>query len=252
MSAFPYVLTGPIGSRSTLGMVVLQTDETIEHDFRRIFVDPDLALYISRIPSGDTLNPDSIADMEIALPHAASLLPPAATFDVVGYACTSGTTLIGADRVAELVQSTVETRNVANPLTAALSAMKALNVGSVGLVTPYIDVVAQQIRTAFEGAGFNVPSTVSFGEEVEARVARIDPMSIAEAATEVARGPGVEAVFLSCTNLRTLDIIDDLEQKLGMPVVSSNQAMAWHMAQLADIPTPKNGPGRLFQTSIKG
>jgi len=246
MTAFPYTLAGPIGSRATLGLIVLQVDETIEQDFRRLFNAEDIALYISRIPSGDDLNPDTIAAMETTLPQAAGLLPPAAAFDAVGYACTSGTTLIGAARVADLVKSTTNTRAVADPLTAALSAMSALKVGSIGIVSPYIDSVARPIRTAFENAGFTVPATVSFGEQVEARVARIDPASIHAAALSVGRQPGVEAVFLSCTNLRTLDIIDDLEQKLGLPVVSSNQALAWQMSRLAALPAPTNAPGRLF------
>lgn len=247
MTAFPYTLTGPIGTRATLGLIVLQVDETIEQDFRRLFRGDDLALYISRIPSGDDLTPDTIAAMEAALPAAAGLLPPAAAFDVVGYACTSGTTLIGVDRVTELVKSATNTNAVADPLTAALAAMTALNVNTIGIVSPYIDAVAQPIRRAFEHAGFGVPATVSFGEEVESRVARIDPASIRAAALSVGRQKGVEAVFLSCTNLRTLDVIDDLEQTLGLPVVSSNQALAWQMAGLAGISAPSAAPGRLFR-----
>lgn len=250
MTAFPYTLAGPIGAKATLGLIVLQVDETIEQDFRRLFRDDGVALYVSRIPSGDDLTPDTIATMEATLPAAAALLPPAARFDVVGYACTSGTTLIGADRVADLVRSAATTKAVADPLTAAISALRALSATSVGIVSPYIDSVAQPIRSAFERAGFRVPATASFGETVEARVARIDPASIHAAAVSVGRQPEVDAVFLSCTNLRTLDIIDDLEQTLGKPVVSSNQALAWQMAGSADIQMPNTAPGRLFRHAL--
>ncbi len=246
MTRFPYRLTDPIGTKATLGLIVLQVDETIEQDFRRLFVDPEIALYVSRIPSGAELTPDTIALMETDLPRAASLLPPAAAFDAVGYACTSGTTLIGAARVAELVKGAASTRAVADPLTAAQTAMRSLGVANIGIVSPYIDAVAGPIRAAFEKAGFKVPTTLSFGEEVEARVARIDPGSIREAALAVGRTPCVDAVFLSCTNLRTLDIIDGLEDVLGMPVVSSNQALAWHMARLTKAPVASDAPGRLF------
>ena len=95
MTHAPYTLTGPIGTKATLGLIVLQVDETIEQDFRRLFRDPAIALYVSRIPSGADLTPETIATMKTTLPDAAALLPPAASFDVVGYACTSGTTLIG-------------------------------------------------------------------------------------------------------------------------------------------------------------
>jgi maleate isomerase len=246
MSSHSYRLTGPIGA-TTLGLIVLQVDETIEQDFRRLFPSRDVALYVSRIPSGAELTPDTIATMETHLPQAAALLPPAAAFDAVGYACTSGTTLIGAERVAELVSGAVATRAVANPLTAAIAAMTALGVRAPAIVSPYIESVAGPIRQAFGMAGFTVPATLSFGEEVEARVARIDPASIRDAAVEVGRRAGVDAVFLSCTNLRTLDIIDDLEQALGLPVLSSNQVLAWHMARLSGAPVAGDAPGRLFR-----
>lgn len=246
MSPFPYRLVGPIGSAATLGLVVLQADETIEQDFRRLFPQPDIALYVSRIPSGAEITPDTIAEMEVELPRAASLFPRPAAFDVTAYACTSGTTLIGAERVAALVGANVRTRAVTNPLTAAFAAFEALGAGAIGIVSPYVASVADAMGAAFEAQGFTVPATLSFGEQVEARVARIDPASIREAALRVGAEPGVEAVFLSCTNLRTLDVIDGLEQSLGRPVVSSNQALAWHMARLADAAASPGAPGRLF------
>ena len=244
---FSYDLTGPIGTAATLGLIVLQVDETIEQDFRRLFPARGVALHVTRIPSGDELTPDTIAAMALALPAAASLLPSAATFGAVGYACTSGTTLIGADRVRELVSGAVNTRVVADPLSASIAALQAVGARRVGIVSPYIDSVATPIRRAFGRAGFDVPATLSFGEEVEARVARIDPASIRRAAMEVAAQASLDAVFLSCTNLRTLDIIDPLEQALGIPVISSNQALAWHMARQTGAPLAADAPGRLMR-----
>lgn len=250
MSHFPYRLTGPIGSAATLGLIALQVDETIEQDFRRLFVAHDVALYVNRIPSGAELTPETIAQMARDLPAAAALLPQATQFDAVAYGCTSGTTLIGVDRVRALVQGAVQTRHVAQPLSATLAAFTALEVTSIGLVSPYIGSVSGPMQKTFEAAGYAVPAMVSFGEEVEANVARIDPASIHAAALEVGKNPAVEAVFLSCTNLRTLDIITDLEQRLGKPVLSSNQALAWHMARLSDAPLAADAPGALFSRPL--
>ncbi len=247
MSPSVYRLTGPIGATGTLGLIVLQADETIEQDFRRILPAPDPALYVSRIPSGADLNPDTIAAMEHDLPRAAALFPAAAEFDVVAYACTSGTTLIGPARVADLVQGACTARDVADPLTAARAALRTLGVGAIALVSPYIAPVAGPVRRAFEASGHPVTATVSFGEEVESRVARIDPASIRAAALEAGAAPGTEAVFLSCTNLRTFDVIDDLEAALGLPVISSNQALAWYMMRAIGLSCPAGAPGRLFR-----
>ncbi|MFD1194183.1 Asp/Glu racemase [Seohaeicola saemankumensis] len=244
MSGYPYRLT--TGHTPTLGLIVLQVDETIEQDFRRLLAPEQVKLHVSRVPSGAELTPDTIAGMEAELAPAAALLPPAAHFDAVGYACTSGTTLIGAARVHALVAQAVQTRAVTDPLTAALAAIDALGLRQVGIVSPYVASVAGPIRRAFETGGINVPATVSFGEEVEARVARIDPVSIADAARDLARDTALDGLFLSCTNLRTLDIIPTLEAELGLPVLSSNQVLCWHMAKLAGIDAGRQAPGRIF------
>jgi len=237
-------LTGPIGTKATLGLVVLQADETLEQDFRRLFADREIAIYVSRIPSGDELSAASIAAMETELTRAASLLPRAARFDAVGYGCTSGTTLIGAAAVARMLRQGVETPMVTDPLTAALAALKSLGVKRPGLVTPYVESIAAPVRDAFIAAGLNVGEVLTFGEEAEARVARIAPASIMAAARDAVRG--ADAVFLSCTNLRTLDVIDALEAELGIPVLSSNQVLAWHMAEVTGASLAGDAPGELL------
>lgn len=231
MSAYPYALQEDDLPR--LGLIVLQVDETIEQEFRRLFPPEAARLHVSRIPSGAELTPETIATMETALPAAASLLPTARPLDVIGYACTSGTTLIGAKRVGDLVMAAAPARAVTDPLTAAVAHCRALGLARVGIVSPYIASVAGPIRAAFEAQGIKVPGTLSFGEEVEARVARIAPGSIANAARDLARRTHLDGVFLSCTNLRTLDILAPLSRELGLPVLSSNQCLAWHMAALS-------------------
>ena len=233
MTRAPYNLTGPAGARGTLGLIVLQVDETIEGDFRHLLPEREIALHITRIPSGADLTPDTIAQMEHDLPGAAALLPPAARFDAVGYACTSGTTLIGVERVEDLVKQGCGAARVCNPLSAAQAALRHVGAGRIGLVSPYAATIAADLRRAFEAAGFAVPRAVNFGEQVEANVARIDPRSTAAAARAVAAQGDIDAVFLSCTNLRTLDVIAELERDLGLPVISSNLALAWRMAAQA-------------------
>ncbi|SHJ73583.1 maleate isomerase [Palleronia salina] len=221
-----------------LGLVVLQADETIERDFRRIFPADDVDLFVTRIPSGAMLTPETIAAMEADLPSAVALLPSASPFATVAYACTSGTALIGARRVRELVEGATTTASVTNPLCAALAGFGALGLRRIGLVSPYGAAVSSGFRNALEARGITVVATFSFDEESEARVARIAPAAIAEAARRLASGGGLDGLFLSCTNLRTLDILDPLEAELGIPVLSSNQVLAWHMARSAGLDRP--------------
>ncbi len=226
----PYRLQEP--GTPAMGLVVLRVDETIELEMRRDIPVDEARLYVTRVASGDDLTPDSIAEMERHLTAAACLLPPAAGFDVIGYACTSGTALIGADRVAALIREGVATRAVTNPLTAAVANLRALGRSRIAVLSPYLPSVSDPLCTAFEAEGVQVVDNLSFGEEVEARVARIDPASIASAARRLAAGSQPDALFLSCTNLRTCTVLPRLEAELGLPVLSSNRCLAWHMRSL--------------------
>lgn len=236
MADFPYRLRED--ATPTMGLIVLRVDETIEDEFRRYIPPGDARMHVTRVHSGDDLTPSSIAEMERALSGAAALLPPAAKFDVVGYGCTSGAALIGPGEVRANVMAGVTTRHVTDPLSAALAAIADLGLERVGIVSPYVASVAEPLRAAFVAEGITVPATLSFGEEAEARVARIDPASIAEAARSLAGQARLDGIFLSCTNLRTQGILPGLRAELGMPVLSSNQALAWHMRKLAGIAAP--------------
>ena len=233
--ALPYELTGPIGTQAVLGLIVLQTDETLEQDFARCFPQGDVAIYASRVPSGEEVTTDTLAAMALELPRAASLLPPSLHFDAVGYGCTSGATVIGPDRVGALISGAMDVAATSNPLSAVRAGLAALGVARLGVVSPYIAEVSAPLCAALAAGGVQIAGSVSFDERIEARVARIDPGSIRDAAVAVGRADTVEAVFLSCTNLRTLDVIDEIEDILGKPVISSNQALAWHMARLAGV-----------------
>ncbi|WP_213685726.1 hypothetical protein [Roseicyclus sp.] len=83
MSAFPYALQADNLPR--LGLIVLQVDETIENDFRRLFPPHVARLHVTHVPSGAELTPASIAQMKRVLPDAARLLPATQPLDVVGY-----------------------------------------------------------------------------------------------------------------------------------------------------------------------
>ncbi len=250
MEPFPYTLDGPIGSRAALALVVLQSDETIEHEFRRIFTAPDISLYITRVPSGLDVTTDTLATMSAALPAAARLLPRALRYDVVGYGCTSGTAVIGPGKIAEQVKSGCATAKVTEPLSALVALCRDRGVSRIGFLSPYIESVSHCLRDALQARGIATPVFGSFDEGEETKVAKISQQSLFDAAMTLGASKEVEAVFMSCTNLRTLDVIPRVEQALGKPVFSSNQALAWHMAKLAglDLSQPVGEPPKNINT----
>lgn len=233
-----------IGTRATLGVIVLETDETLEPEFSRMVAADGIALYHGRIPMAPDIRSDTLARMEADLPAAARLLPSSADFDVIGYGCTSAASVIGSGAVARAVRSVFPRARVTDPLAAIIAAGRALGVTRLGFLTPYVPQVSQRVRRRLEEAGFSIGSFASFEEGDDRVVARISERSIAEAAGRVA--PGSEAVVIACTNLRCLRIIPRVEARTGLPVIASNQALAWHMLRLAGVNDAQTRFGRLF------
>ncbi len=230
-----------------MGLIVLQADETIENDFRRLV--PDAAtLHVSRVPSGHEVTPETLSEMRKHIGQSARLLPGPARFDVVGYGCTSGTSVIGVKTTADLVHGGADTRAVTEPVSALIAACKHLGVSRLALLSPYVAEVSSRMRNVLAENGIETPVFGSFETAEEAVVARITGTSAARAAQDLAQDPAVEAVFISCTNLRTLDIIAGVEERTGKPVLSSNQVLAWHMCRLCGLDATANGVGKLFST----
>lgn len=242
MTPFPYTTDSAVPK--TLGLIVLQEDETIEGDFRRL-MPQDARVYASRVPSGLEVTQDSLSAMAAKLPAAAALFPAAARFDAVGYGCTSGTAVIGQARVADQVRSATRTRAVTEPVSALIAACAALGVSRLAFLSPYIEDVSARLREVLLQNGVASPVFGSFDEAEEARVARIAGASVVDAATRLASDGAAEAVFLSCTNLRTLDVVEAIGQATGKPVLSSNLVLAWHMRRLAGMGPLPEGFGAL-------
>lgn len=228
-----------------LGLIVLQSDETIENEFRRV-IPPEATLHISRVPSDQEVTTETLSAMENHIGQSARLLPIPASFDVVGYGCTSGAAVIGIGKIAELVRSGTTAKAVTEPVSALLAACEHLGISRLAFLSPYIEDVSSRMRAVLAGNGVDTPVFGSFETSEEALVARISQASTARAAEQLARDPQAEAIFISCTNVRTLDVIAEIEQRTGKPVLSSNQVLAWHMCRLGGVAPQGSGFGSLL------
>lgn len=240
-----------LGACARLGLIVLQTDQTIEHEFAGIFgAQRDVALYATRIPNAMDVSPDTLRQMAIDLPQTAHLLPPQFGFDVMGYACTSGATMIGEDRVAAMIRDVHPDVTTTNPITACKAALAALGLKKIGLVTPYPVDVTLEMQANLQAAGFETTAVATFQESDDFTVARISPDSILQAVTHIGARDECDGVFVSCTSLRALQVIEQAEKTIRKPVISSNQALAWHMMRLAGLTDPVPQAGRLFSQPL--
>ncbi len=238
------------GDRARIGVLVLESDQTMEAEFRQLADFPGVAFYHARLANDVTVTPETLAKMEAELPKAAALLPDYMGLKSIGYGCTSGATIIGEERVAKIIGQSHPGVSTTNPLSAAKAALAALGVTRLGLLTPYSPDVTDAMQAKFVEAGIDVVVVGSFYEESDLVVGKIDPESILKATIEVGQTEGCDGVFISCTSLRTAGIIQEAEDILGKPVTASNHALAWHLLRLAGIEDIKENVGRLFQTPL--
>lgn len=244
--SLPYTLGPSAAHQAAFGLIVLETDETLPIEALRCFSAPGLGLHQTRIRMEANVTPATLADMEARIPEAAQMFPTRTALAAVGYACTSGATVIGSQRIEAMVLAHHPQAAVTDPIRAAAAALKALGVTRIGFLTPYVESVSAPMRALLESQGFEIATFGSFEEGDDPSVARITRESIINALVALGEDAAVEALFASCTNLQTFGLIDEVERRLGKPVLTSNLALCWHMLTLAGQPTQGQGPGRLF------
>jgi maleate isomerase len=122
---------------------------------------------------------------------------------------------------------------------AVIAAAHALGLKKVAVVTPYDEAVGAKLRAYLNEAGLEVTAHNDMG--LTGRIWTVPYEITAAVARRTAQGGG-DAVFLSCTNLRTYDLITSLEQELGIPVLTANQVTMW--AVLAAAGVAAVGPGQ--------
>ncbi|MET4575458.1 maleate cis-trans isomerase family protein [Ottowia thiooxydans] len=237
--------TGP-ASRAAIGLIVLATDHTIEHEWHRIMQLDGVALYQARLYNSADINPQTLAAMEKDIAPAVSLILPGQRMDVVAFGCTSGAMVIGEETVFERIREVRPGVACTSPITAAQAALKTLGAQRVGLLTPYVKSVSDWMADYIADRGFDVTASASYEHADDNEVARIDEASIRASVLEMGKSPDVDAVFVSCTSMRLASQVTSLEQAIGKPVISSNHAMAWHALRLAGIQDALPQWGRLY------
>lgn len=228
-----------------IGLIVLATDLTSEHDFINICNSPRIRLHISRTEYKNPVTPENLLAMKNGLAESAALLVPGIPLQAVYFSCTSGGALLGDKTVVEKIQSATGRVPVITPLSAATSAFTALGTRKISILTPYTEDVARPVGNYFEEGGFTVQNISYMGLADDREMARITAESIIAAAKETI-SDDAEALFISCTALRSAEVAGLIEKEIGKPVVTSNQAAAWKVLSITGIAPGAPGHGELL------
>lgn len=151
----------------------------------------------------------------------------------VGYACASGSFVHGAAGERELHRTMLAAGAPAAVTTsgALIRALGILEADRIAVVTPYVDSVTDRLLDYLAEHDVGVTSSVGLG--LLSHIWKVTYAEVARAVHEVDR-PDAQAVYISCTNVLTYDIIAPLERELGKPVIAANQVTMWDLLRAAD------------------
>lgn len=224
---------------SRAGVIVPTTNTTFEDDYAR-FV-PQLASHGIRFHFGraeypGVLTVDTLAAMKATAVDEATKLSRA-RIDLLAYACTSGSFLRGVKYDAEVKAALSEAAGglpVVTAASASVAALKSVGASKITFLSPYPPEVHARGVSYFEEAGFEILAEATLAHNETRFIAATDSATVEGMAAE-AVAPDSEAVFISCTNFPAWRSIPRLEERLQVPVISSNQAVAWDiLAHLAN------------------
>jgi maleate isomerase len=225
-----------------LGLIVPSWNTVMEYEIQRMG-GATMSVHSARIPhTADT--EEKLLWLGTQAPAAAQLLAHAKV-DVICYGCAAGGFLKGPVADRQLGEDISRTLGIPVAVSSAAlaAALRALGVARVSLASPYQPWLNDRLRDYLEAAGFAVQAMQGLGTEAHAGITLERVIALAR---EVDR-PEAQAIFISCSNFRTLEIIEPLEDELGKPVVTSNQVSMWEMLRLMGDRRAVPGAGRLFR-----
>ena len=232
-------------ARHRIGLIALDSDVATERDFHAM-LPPDVMFYTSRIHCINPITVENLRRQGPLLRDAVKLLVPAQRLDAIAYSCTSGTVAIGYEGVASEIRAAGRPGvPVVTPITSAIAGFAHLGVRSISLLTPYLDSVNQAMRAFLESHGIDVVNIGGFCMDDDREMARIPPDAIFDAALEV-HDERADALFISCTAIRAVEIIERAEAALARPVLSAIQTLFWQSLREAGYSAPVPGFGRLL------
>lgn len=232
-----------LGWRARLGVIIPQLDLLTEPLLAQL-LPPGISFYTSRLRRTGPVNVDTLHEMNRHFDSALTLLP-LPYLDMVIYHCTMGSLYYDPARLVSDIEAQAHLPGVAT-LQAAMDALRHLETRRITLVTPYPKSFNEAEAKFLEDKGFSIVSVGGEHFDDAGIMAMISPDDISLWVRR-ARRPETEAVFISCTGIRSLEFIDELEADLQIPVVTSTSAMLWQVLRRLHVNETIAGLGTLLR-----
>jgi len=226
------------------GLIIPSSNTTMEAEFWRM-ASGWATVHTARMRL-EKITADELEEMEVQMLEAAIRLADAEV-NVIGYGCTSGSLLKGKDHGREIEKRITEKTGIPAVATAkaVIEALGELRIKKLCVATPYVGEISELEKSFLEQNGIDVLNIKGLSIEQNREVGSKDP-SVAYELAEAVYVPEAQGIFISCTNLRSIEVIDRLEKELHVPVVSSNTATLWAIMKKAGTKRKLRGYGKLL------
>ena len=228
-----------------IGLITLGSDFRIEKDFNNVIYGRDVDLYVNRIHCYNPLTNETLAKMADDITDVTKDILPDQKIDCVAYGCTSGTIAAGFDVIEKNVKLAKPQAKVTTPITSAIKALKAFNVSKISVFTPYTKSINDSVINYFNKENITVNGLTYFDIESDLDIGKVDEEYLFEVLSKIDLEDS-EALFVSCTALPVLSIIDKLEKKMNKVILSSNQTLIWDALNLIGNKNKIKGYGKIF------
>ena len=230
-----------------IGLITLASDFRIEKDFNDIIYGKNIDLYSNRINCYNPLTNETLKKMADDIPEVTKNILPDQKLDCVAYGCTSGTIAAGYQSIYEKVNLAKPNTKVTTPITSAINALKTLKINKVSIFTPYTNEINQSVISYFKDEKIEISELSYFDIASDLDIGKVDPQHLFDVLVKQDLSKS-DALFVSCTALPVLSIIDEIEKKLGKVILSSNQTLIWDTLKQVNNQNRVDGYGVLFNS----
>tara|TARA_B100000965_G_scaffold353169_1_gene328838 strand:+ start:672 stop:1418 length:747 start_codon:yes stop_codon:yes gene_type:complete len=231
-----------------IGLIALATDYMIEKDFIHVIKDKKIDFFVNRIECFNPLTSENLIKMSEKVTEVTKDILPGEKIDCVVYGCTSGTIAAGYESIKDKIKKAKPEAEVTTPSTASIKALKKLNLNKIAIFTPYPKKLNDQVIDFFNKENFIITANSYFDISSDIDIGKVDPNYLYDVLSKMDL-KGADALFISCTALPALSIIEKLEKKIGKIVLSSNQTLIWNTLETIGINEPISGFGKLFSNN---
>jgi maleate isomerase len=231
-----------------IGLIALASDYMIEKDFIKIIKEKEIDFFVNRIECFNPLTKENLIKMSEKVTEVAKDILPDEKIDCIAYGCTSGTIAAGYNAIEKKIKDAKPEAIVTTPSTASIKALNKLNIKKIAIFTPYAKKLNDDVLDFFKKENFEIKSNSYFNIESDINIGKVDPKYLYEVLSKMDLN-GAEALFVSCTALPALSIINMLEKKLNITVLSSNQTLIWDTLNSIKNKEITKGFGKIFEVN---